>query len=263
MLQEILRARPLLWLLVKQEFRSRYAGSNFGALWNIIHPIVLIGIYVLIFSHLMGSRMGDQGGRMAYVVHMCSAIVPWFLFSEIISRCSTVLLENSALLKKMALPEEVLYLSVFITSFTVHGISMSALIALLALAGAPIHWFVLFAYPVMFALGITALGLGMVLSVMTLLVRDVGQVVQIVLQLLFWSLPIVYIPSIIASRKVGNLLLLNPIRGFFTLIQWLFGSPEASFQPDAYWMIVLLPFAMMLIGLNFLRKNRSEILDAL
>jgi lipopolysaccharide transport system permease protein len=263
LLQEILRARPLLWLLVKQEFRSRYAGSNFGALWNIIHPIVLISIYVLIFSRLMGSRMGSGGGNMAYVVHLCSGIVPWFLFSEIISRCSSVLLENSALLKKMALPEEVLFLSVFITSFTVHGISMAALIGLLALAGAPIHWFVIFAFPVMFALGITALGIGMMLSVMTLLVRDVGQVVQIALQLLFWSLPIVYIPSILGSRRIGELMALNPVRGFFTLIQWLFGSPEASFQPDAYWLIVFFPFAMVIIGINFLRQNRSEILDAL
>lgn len=263
MLQDILHARQLLWLLVKQEFRSRYAGSNFGALWNVIHPIVLISIYVMIFSHLMGSRMGSNGGRFVYTIHLCSGIVPWFLFSEIISRCSSVLVENRSLLKKMAMPEEVLFLSVFITSFIVYGVSMGALIALLAILGANVGIPVLFSFAVMFALGVTALGAGMILSVMTLLIRDVGQVVQIALQLLFWSLPIVYIPSIIASERINRLLALNPLRGFFTLIQWLFGSPEAAFQPDAYWMIVLLPFSMVIMGISFLRRNRSEILDAL
>jgi len=264
--EDILNARPLLWMLIKRELRSRYAGSNFGALWNLIHPIVLIAIYVVVFSAIMGSRAGadgETGGRFAYAIHLTSAIIPWFLFSEVISRCSSVLIENSAILKKMAVPEEVLFLSVFFTSLTVHGVSMIALILFLLAFGADVTPLVGFAFPVMVALAAAALGLGMILSVMTLLVRDIGQIVQIVLQLLFWSLPIVYVPSIIPEGTIRGIMGLNPFRGFFSLIQELFGSPYISFNPDAYWLIILLPFATMVMGITFLRANRAEILDAL
>jgi homopolymeric O-antigen transport system permease protein len=263
MLQDILQARPLLWMLVKRELRSRYAGSNFGALWNLIHPVVLIAIYVMVFSAIMNAKMGSGVGRLSYAIHLCSAIIPWFLFSEIIGRCSTVLIENSDLLKKMAVPEEVMFLSVFITSLVVHGVSMLALIGFLLVMGAPLSWVVIFAFPVMVVLGISALGMGMILSVMTLLVRDVGQFVQIFLQLLFWSMPIVYLPSIIPPGKIQFVMGLNPLRGFFTLTQLLFGAHEADFNHDMYWVMVILPFAVLVMGMAFLRANRSEILDAL
>lgn len=262
MLQDILGAREILFMLIRREFRARYAGSNFGALWNLIHPIVLVVIYVAIFSQVMGSKMGEGGTRLDYMVHLTSGMIPWLLFSEIVNRSCSVLVENSNLLRKMALPEEVLFLSVFATSFLVYSISMVALIVFLVLLGQPPSPMVLMVFPIMIALGLSALGLGMVLSVLNLLVRDVGQIVAISLQLAFWSLPIVYPPSIL-SEKLQTLVALNPIRGFFSLIQYIFGSPQALFNPDTYWIMVLLPFAAMVMGMAFLRSHRSEILDAL
>lgn len=262
MLQHVLRSRSVLWLLVSREFRTRYAGSNLGALWNIIHPLVLIGIYVLVFSKLMGGRMGASGSRLTYTIHLCAGMIPWFLFSEIITRSSNVLIENSNMLKKMTLPEEVLFLSVFFTSTIVHSISMLALMLILTIMGAPLTPIVFFAFPVMILLGLSAVGIGMALSVATLLVRDLGQMVQIALQVGFWSLPIVYIPSIL-PEKLAHIALLNPFRGFFTLTQLLFGSPEASFASDAYWMMVLLPFASIAIGMSIVKRSRSEVLDSI
>ncbi len=263
MLQDVLEARPLLSMLVRRELKSRYAGSNMGAFWNLIHPIVLILIYIVIFSSVMQAKLPTGQGRLAYAIHLCSAIIPWFLFAEIISRSSTVLMDNANLLKKMALPEEVLFLSIFFCSFIVHGASMVAFILLLAAVGVEMSWTVLFAFPVMAALGVAALGMGMILSVMTLLVRDVGQIVQIILQLLFWSLPIVYPLSIITNEQIRFLLGFNPIRGYFLTTQMLFGGSEGGFGYDAYYVMVLMPFAMMVMGLAFLRSHRSEILDAL
>lgn len=262
MLQDIIRSREVLWMLVWRELRSRYAGSSMGAFWNLVHPIVLVAIYVIIFSQVMAARMGTGGSRFLYTIHLTSALVPWLMFSEIVSRSCGTLVENAPLLRKLSIPGEVFFLSVFVTSLVVHGISMTALIGLLWLFGADITWHVVMAFPVMLALGLTALGIGMVLSVMNLLVRDVGQVVQIGLQLAFWSLPIVYLPSILPDR-VQDLIGLNPLKGFFSLIQLLFGSPEAGFNHDSYWTILVLPFATMVLGLRFLRTNQPEILDAL
>lgn len=265
MLQDVIQARPLLWMLVKRELKTRYAGSNLGAFWNVINPVIVIAIYVVVFSRLMGGRVGaggDESARFSYAIHLCAGIIPWFLFSEIISRCANVLTENANLLKKMPLAEEVLYLSVFFTSLIVHGFSMVALIVLLWLMGASLSPMVLFAFPIMVVLGLAALGIGMVLSVMTLLVRDVGQFVNNGLLLMFWSLPIVY-PSTILGDRIDAIMRLNPFRGYFTLTQLLFDPSGTGFHSDAYYTMALLPFFALAVGIVFVRTNKSEILDAL
>ena len=262
MLKDLLRSRSVIWMLVRRELQARYAGSTIGGFWNLVHPIVMIAVYVIVFSQVMASRMGEGAGRLDYTIHLCSGIVPWFLFNEIVSRGSGVLVENASMLKKMALPEEVLFLSVYITSLMVSSISMLALMLFLLAVGVPLSPMVLFAFPIMAVLGIVALGFSMVFSVLNLLVRDVGQVVQIGLLLAFWSLPIVYLPSILPARVEG-IIALNPIKGYFTLTQHLFGSPESGFMSDSYWAMVLLPFLAMVAGIAFLRRNRGESLDAL
>lgn len=265
MLQDLLNARGVLILLVQREFRARYAGSNLGMFWNIAHPIVVILTYLLVFSKLMSSRMPDGiGGQYAFTIHLTAGMIPWFFFSEVIQRSCNVLVENAGMLKKMAIPEEILFLSVFVTAFIVHGASMLALIFLLLGLGVPLDPSVVMAFPVMVALGIVALGVGMVLAVMNLLIRDVGQFVTIALNLGFWSLPIVYVPSILPAR-VEEIMRINPIYGYFTLIQMIFGSPavEKGFQNDFYYLLPTLPFAAFVVGRTFLKRHRGEILDSL
>lgn len=265
MLQDLLNARGVLLLLIQREFRARYAGSNLGIFWNIAHPIIVILTYLLVFAKLMGSRMPDgAGGPFAFTVHLTAGIIPWFFFSEIVSRSCNVLVENAGMLKKMAIPEEVLFFSVFATAFTVHGISLLALILLLLVLGVPLDPLVVLAFPVMVALGIVGIGLGMVLAVLNLLIRDVAQFVTVGLNLGFWSLPIVYVPSILPD-KIESLMRLNPLYGFFTVIQMVFGSPAVreGFQFDFYYLLPTLPFAAFVIGRSFLKRHRPEILDAL
>lgn len=249
-------------MLVRRELQSRYAGSTIGGFWNLVHPIVMMAVYVMVFSQVMAARMGEGAGRLDYTIHLCSGIVPWFLFNEILSRGSGVLLENANILKKMAMPEEILYLGVYITSMIVSTVSLTALILFFLVVGVPLGPEVLFAFPIMAVLGLVALGLSMTFSVLNLLVRDIGQVVQIGLLLTFWSLPIVYLPSILPAR-VESVINLNPVKGYFSLIQSIFGSPEAGFNPDSYWGMVLLPFLALVTGVAFLRRNRSEVLDSL
>ncbi|MCB2155555.1 ABC transporter permease [bacterium] len=261
MLRNFLKARSILWLLVRREFQTRYAGSTLGILWNVIHPIVMIAIYIIVFSNIM--RHGIEGGsKLGYAIHLTSGIIPWFLFSEVLGRCTTTLVDNAGFLKKMAIPEEVLHVSILVNSVIIHTISMSALIALLIVTGNSPGPEVIYAFPVMYGLGALAMGVGMLLSVMHLAMRDVGQLVTVALQFLFWLTPIVYFVSILPER-LRILPRLNPAMSYVSLIQRLFGSPDPAFQNDSYIVIVVLPFAAILIGLSFLRRHRSDILDEL
>ncbi|MBI5154557.1 ABC transporter permease [Candidatus Poribacteria bacterium] len=254
----------MLWLLVKREFRARYAGSTLGVFWNIIHPLVLIGIYILVFSNLMANRAGG-GSRMEYAIHLTAGIIPWFFFSEVVMRSTTSLVDNAAFLKKLALPEEVLHVSVFLGSLLIHAFSLAALAVILACCGVDLGFRTVFVLPVMLALGAVALGLGMFLSVLHLVLRDIGQLVNVGLQFVFWLTPIVY-PITLLDPLPGmlrDLPRMNPIMPYIALIQRLFGSHSHGFLLDSYWLMALLPFLSVMAGLSFLRKHRSEILDHL
>ncbi|MDX2174921.1 MAG: ABC transporter permease [Candidatus Sumerlaeia bacterium] len=262
-----LRSRGILRLLVVRELRGRYAGSGAGMFWNIIHPIILVGMYILVFSRIMGAKLGDGGGGL-YVVHLVSGILPWIFFSEIVTRSTGTLVENASYLKKTVIPEEVLFLGVALTSFLTHFtglVFLTAVLAVLRYPEVPPTEFLLalaLSLPVLLALGALAVGVGMILSVLHLLLRDIGQIVQIALNLLFWAVPIVYLPSIVPER-LQHLLQFNPVLPYFSVIQKLYGSPDVLFNPDAFYPMLVYPFLFFLGGLHFIRKNRSEILDRL
>lgn len=260
-LRDFLAAAPVLWLLVRRDIQTRYAGSTLGVFWNLIHPLILVGIYITVFSQVMVDRAGGES-RLDYVIHLTSGIIPFLFFQEVVGRCTTALVDNGLFLKRVAIPEEVLHAGIFINAFLIHGTSMVALAVLLLVMGVPLGPGVLLAFPVMVALGAFGAGLGMLLSVLHLLVRDIGQLVNIGLQFLFWLTPIVYFATILPD-SLRPLTYLNPIHGYVSFIQRLFGSPQHYFVADSYHVMVILPFAAVLFGLSFLRQHRSEVLDAI
>ncbi|MGF1571989.1 MAG: ABC transporter permease [Sumerlaeia bacterium] len=261
-LQEFLRAKSILWLLVRREFRSRYAGSNLGVFWNIIHPIVLVGIYVLIFSTIMAGQTGG-GSTLDYAVHLTSGIIPWLVFSEILSRCTTSLVDNASFLQKIALPVEVLHLSVFLNTLIIHTFSFVALAGFLLVVGYDLPIRFLWVFPLTLLLALVALGLGLLLSVLHLVLRDVGQLVGIGLQFMFWLTPIIY-PFSLMPEFVQTILRYNPLLPYISLSQYCFGAQNAAteFLISAQ-LIFILPFLTISAGILFLRKHRTDLLDLL
>src|SRR5690606_21937702 len=107
------------WLLVRRDLKVRYAGSSLGAFWNLVHPLMMIAIYMTIFSSIMGERIGGARGpgidygELNYGVHLCAGMIPWLLFSDVLMRSLNVLSENGNFLKKVSFPPIALFTSVF------------------------------------------------------------------------------------------------------------------------------------------------------
>ena len=71
--KDIWNNRSILWLLVRRDLKSRYAGSMLGVMWNIINPVVMIIIYILILGTILGGKLGgDAGGQGNYALHLCA-----------------------------------------------------------------------------------------------------------------------------------------------------------------------------------------------
>ena len=215
------------WGLVKdfvyRDFKTKFAGSVLGVGWNILHPLVLIMIYVIIFSSVMRAKIPGAVSGYAYSVYLCSGIIPWTTFSELLIRYTNLFFEHGGLIKKVAFPKEILHLSALITGTLHFLISFSIFILFLAILHITGQYKVHLSFEQMliffgvFALQqVFCLGLGLAFGVLTVFFRDLGQLVSILSQLWFWFTPIVY-PLVVVPEKLKIFFLLNPLYYFMNI----------------------------------------------
>lgn len=228
-LRDIWRYRRLLWDLVVQDFRSRYAGSVIGVFWNVVQPAAQVFIFAVLLARIIGSRLPDSmrmqevDDPFALSIYICAGLLPWIVFNETIMRTSTTFLAHSNLIKKVAFPHPLLVLYQVVSGLITLAI-MCALLVIVAIAtghriGVCILWL-----PVLILLqGVFMYGLGLLLATITAHFRDMPQIIGIVLQLWFWLTPIVYardLMNVLAPWGLGpTLLRINPLYHFTNLYQ--------------------------------------------
>jgi lipopolysaccharide transport system permease protein len=214
---------------VRNDLRARVARSQLGAAWVVLQPLAQVAIFTLVLSEVLGARLPGTVSPHAYAIYLMAGSLCWALFNEIVSRCLGIFVGNAGLLKKIAFPRICLPLIAVGSALLNNLLLFLAMAGIFALMGhAPtlaLAWL-----PVLVLLtGALALGLGLLLGVLNVFVRDVGQVMAIVLQLLFWLTPIVYMPSIVPGRY-AHWLALNPLYPLVQAYQQviLYGAAPAS-----------------------------------
>ena len=197
---------------IRTEFKSRFVRSKFGGLWIVLHPLALVLIYALILSQIMTAKLPGVASQYAYPIYILSGIVGWTLFSEILGRSLTVFIDNGNLLKKMSFPKLSLPFIVVggaIVNFLILSIMMFIVFGFLG--HLPYHFLYWLPLLTIITIGL-AVGIGLFFGVLNVFIRDIGQVMNIILQFWFWLTPIVYMVSII-PEKHHWLLMLNPMTG--------------------------------------------------
>lgn len=204
--------------LIKRDFRTRYLGSILGRYWNFIHPVMMILIYSVIFSQLMHARIGKDTGGWSFTLYLCAGMFPWTFFVEAVSRTTGVFFEHAALVKKLPVAREVLYVVSVGSSFATFVINYSLFAVFALVAGSGFDWSVLQVVPLSLLLFGFALGFGSILGLLNVFLRDVAQGVSILFQVWFWLTPIVYVVEMVPSR-FQFLLKLNPMFYFISAYQ--------------------------------------------
>lgn len=192
--------------MVEREFRARYVGSFGGVFWAVIHPLMLVFVYTLIFSLIFGRRIGDT----PFALWLFCALLPWIMFTEIVKNSCGVIEKNKNLVTKTPFRSEILPLVVIGSALTGHLIGFGVLLVLLFLCKQWIGWYVLTLLFYLPCLMLFSLGLSWLVASVNVFARDVGQTVSIVLQLWFYLCPIIY-PASIIPEQYHFLLRLNPM----------------------------------------------------
>jgi len=257
------RYRGFIWQRAIADLRHRYAGTGFGVVWNVLHPLAMIALYSLIFSTLMPARLPGVPERFGYILYLCSGFLPWLAFSECISRGTTAFLENAPYLRKLPMPEQVFVAQTAAAATLGLAISFSLLLVIcLAVGHQPTIYWLLLPLPLIL-LQTTGFAIGMLLGTLNVFFRDVGQLLQIGLQILFWTLPIVWNPADLhASRMLLAALRWHPLVPMFDGIRSLFLYGRLPSIGD--WALMFAwPAALLTIAYAAFSRLKPEIRDLL
>ncbi len=251
-----------IWELTKRDFSERFAGSILGSIWNFIWPLVQLFIYVIIFGKFMGGRLPGNSEVYAYGIYVASGLIPWSSFSNAVGRSSKVFLDKKGIISKVqvSLPSMPVFINLSETITFV--ITLSFLFIVLAVTGPRPDFHLLLMLPFVYYLQqLFALALGTLAAIFTVFLRDLGEVVGIVLQLWFWFTPIVYISDILPGFA-QKALLFNPAFPFIESYHQIFVFHQ-YIPVKKLLVLCLLTHALLFLAYYCLRTLEKDVRDFL
>lgn len=246
---------------VKREFASRYRNSMLGAAWLVLQPLAQILVFTLIFSQVMQARLAGVSGAFSYGIFLCAGSLTWGLFAEIVGRGQNVFLDNANLIKKLNFPRICLPVTVVVAAFLNFAIIFSLFTAFLIFSGSFPGWVYFAVFPLLLLQMLFAIGLGMVLGVLNVFFRDVGQLFAIILQFWYWLTPIVY-PIEALPVWARSILAYNPMTCIIT------GYQDILLKGILPVWTGLLPTALIALlfcmaGLSLFKRHAGDMVDEL
>jgi len=206
-IQLLASQRYLVFSMAKREIAEQYVGSLLGFVWTFIKPLVMICVFWFVFSVGFKSRpMGDT----PFVVWLASGLAPWFCFAETVMASTGAVVGNSALVKKTLFPAQILPVVKLLSGIITHGVFLVILFGLMLLQGIDIRFHLLQFVYYLFCLSVLILGCSWFCASLNVFLRDIGQIVGVVLQVGFWATPIFWDIGMM-PEKVQFWLKLNPV----------------------------------------------------
>jgi lipopolysaccharide transport system permease protein len=261
MLRSLWLYRHFVFSSIRNELICRFARSKLGGLWMIINPLAQVAIYALILSNILAAKLPGIDNKYAYAIYLMAGMLGWNLFSEIISRCLNLFIEQGNLMKKIRFPRIALP-SIVLGSCLLNNIFLlAAMLAIFAGIGHPFSLALLWLAPLTMIVATFAAGIGLILGVLNVFVRDIAQIIPILLQVWFWFTPIVY-PEKVIPENYRHLLKLNPM---YSITSAYHQSIVYGTTPHLHSIgnIAVIALALMLLCLFIFRRASAEMVDEL
>lgn len=261
----LIKQKYLISALVKRDIMGRYKGSIFGVIWSIIEPIVLLIIYTIVFGLLFGLRMEDDPSLSAYALEVFCGIIVWLAINEGLNRCTTVVIENASLVKKVIFPGEVLPLKVVLSAIVHQCIGLLVLLAGIIILRGTLPWtWVLIPILILPQLLFTV-GIGWLVASIGVFIRDIRQAVALGTLCWMFLTPIFYPESIISNFAQGKLtfwLTINPVSSLVHNYRMILLRGKL---PDwtMYFYVLILGTVLSVIGLWWFNKTKKAFVDVI
>jgi lipopolysaccharide transport system permease protein len=261
MFRDLYKYRNFIIQSVRNDLISRFARSKLGGLWAILNPLSQVLIYALILSNVLAAKLPGVDSQYAYAIYLMAGLLGWTLFNEIVGRCLNIFIEHGNLIKKMSFPRVTLP-AIAVGSCLINNLFLFiSMLGIFALLGHQFNMAMLWLIPLSLVVIVFSLGIGLILGVMNVFLRDIGQVIPIILQMLFWFTPIVY-PITIIPEAYRHWLNLNPMYPIIDAYQQILVYGNSP-QWGGVLIILAVGIILSIVGLFMFRRSSAEMVDAL
>jgi lipopolysaccharide transport system permease protein len=254
-LRELWAYRELLYFMVWKDVKVRYKQTAIGVLWVILQPLLTMLVATLFFGRL--AKLPSQG--LPYSVFVFGAVVPWSYFANALTAATNVVVENQRVITKVYFPRLILPFSAVFSGLVDFSIGFVVLLVFTFAHGIR-PTFTILLLPLFLLLAIlTALGVGLWLSALNALYRDVRYLIPFIVQ--FWTLASpVYYSSTMVPERYRWLYGLNPMAGVIDGFRWaLTGTGRA---PAVTLLASTIMVCIVLLGgLIFFNRMEGSIAD--
>jgi lipopolysaccharide transport system permease protein len=247
--------RELLYFFVWRDIKVRYKQTLIGAAWAVLQPFLTMLIFSLFFGRL--AHISSEG--LPYPIFYYSALLPWMYFAAALQNATNTIVENQRVITKVYFPRLILPLSSVLSGLVDFGISFLMFVAMMIFYRVHVTSAMLF-FPVFLLLAVlTAFGVGLWLSALNAIYRDVRYVVPFLIQFWLFASPVAYSSSLV-PMKWRWLYGLNPMAGVIEGFRWSLaghGNPPGRLVLISASVVVV----VLLSGVAYFQKMETTIAD--
>jgi lipopolysaccharide transport system permease protein len=256
-LRELWEYHELLYFLVWRDVKVRYKQTVLGAAWAIIQPFATMVVFSVVFGHL--ARLPSDG--VPYPIFAYTALVPWTYFANAATLASNSLVQHERLITKVYFPRLIIPLAAVLSGLVDLALALVVLVGMMLFYGitpTPAVW----ALPLFVLLAVAAaLAVGLWLSALNVLYRDVRHVVPFLIQLWLFATPVAYSSAMVPERWRA-VYGLNPMTGVVDGFRWALlgtgGPPALSVAVSA-----IATLALLLAGTVRFRRMEQTFADVI
>lgn len=254
-LGELWAYRELLYFFVWRDIKIRYKQTAIGAAWAVLQPFLTMLVFSLFFGRL--AHIPSDG--IPYPIFFYSALLPWMYFAAALQNATTTIVENQRMITKVYFPKLLLPLSAVLSGLVDFGISFLMFVVLMVYygirPGVAVFWL-----PAFLLLAVlTALGVGLWLSALNAIYRDVRYVLPFLVQFWMFASPVVYASSLVPA-KWRWLYGLNPMVGVIEGFRWSLTSRGGA-PGRPFFVSVAVVVALFLSGIGYFQKMETTVAD--
>lgn len=244
-----------IWMLAKVDFKNRYYDSKLGIVWALINPLFRLCVFYYVFTILF-TRGTDN-----FVLHLFSGLVVWLFFVETTKKSLTLFKQKKYLIANISFDKLDLYYSSLLSGF--FGFIFNFFIYLIFTLFFSIEytWNIVWFPFIILNLLMICLGLSLILSTLSLYLRDLTHLWDLFIMLGFWASPIIYSEKILID-KAEFLVKINPIAGILINVRRVLLNAS---EPHYFYLIYNLIFASLILSIGFYlyRKHINRAVELL
>ena len=230
--------------LVASDFKLRYQGSILGYLWSLLRPLMLFGVLYVVFTKVI--RIGD--GVPYYPAYLLLGLVLWTFFTEATLSGMNAITGRGDLIRKVAIPKYIIVISTNVSALVNFSLNMVVVGIFMVAGDVPLRWTLLVVPLLIAELMIFALAVSFLLSALFVKFRDISHIWDVVLQVFFYAVPILY-PLTFPPQRIAEFISINPLTQIFQDIRWLAITPQTRTTENVFNSQIgrIVPIAIILL----------------